>query len=67
MLATILHKRTPILHGAEKILLIVRCSRTSKERKVQDDENILLWDFLKYSAQVTGESRDQDDIFQPSS
>ena len=42
MLATILHKRTPILHGAEKILLIVRCSRTSKERKVQDDENILL-------------------------
>ena len=67
MLANILHKRTPILHGAEKILLTVRCSRTSKEGKVQDDENILLWDFLKYSAQLPSESRDLDDIFQPSS
>lgn len=65
MLANVLHKRTPISHGVEKILLIVRCSITAKLRKVQGDENILLWDFLKYSAQVTSESWDQDDIFQP--
>lgn len=61
----VLLKGTPISHGVEKILLIVRCSITAKSRKVQGDENILLWDFLKYSAQVTSESSDQDDIFQP--
>lgn len=65
MLANVLLKGTPISHGVEKILLIVRCSITAKSRKVQGDENILLWDFLKYSAQVTSESCDQDDIFQP--
>lgn len=64
MLANVLHKRTPISRGVEKILLIVRCSITAKSRKVQGDENILR-DFLKYSAQVTSESCDQNDIFQP--
>lgn len=47
MLANVLHKRTPISHGVEKILIIVRCSITAKSRKVQGDENILLLDFLK--------------------